>query len=84
VPDACTIGTPIKGYAARGPNAWRKLSANLGGLNRTLEIPDGIKKVEIFDLQGRLAYRFENSHNARTLQLPDGFRQGLYQVMMSK
>jgi hypothetical protein len=84
VPDACNIGTPIKGFKAQGPNAWTKLSANLGGLNRTLEIPQGIRKVEIFDLQGRKAYDFDNASGEKFLELPANFQQGIYQVLMSK
>lgn len=89
VPEACFYpytddAVGVKGYEGRGPNRWRKMSANLGGLNRLLEIPEGITTVEIYDLKGAKAYAWRNTHGSTSLVLPAGFRQGLYQVMMSK
>jgi hypothetical protein len=49
-----------------------------------LEIPQGIRKVEIFDLQGRKAYAFDNAAGEKFLELPANFQQGIYQVLMSK
>jgi cytochrome c len=83
VPSACLEGSLSKGFEFLGSGRWRKKSA-LGGLNGMLEIPQGIAKVEVFDMQGRNVFAFDNAARASSMRLPDGFEHGLYQVIMSK
>lgn len=89
VPEACAYPytddvTGVKGYAPRGEDRWSKLSASLGGLNGILEIPEGIRTVEIHDLGGRRVFTRNDLGGARSLRLPESLRQGLYQVRMSR
>jgi hypothetical protein len=89
VPEACfypytDVAVGVKGFERRGTETWRKMSATLGGIHGLLEIPEGIRHVEVYDLGGRKALTWRNDAGARSMRLPAGFPQGLYQVMMSK
>ena len=84
VPEACGSVGIQKGYVARGENKWMKKSVALGGMNGLLEIPEGIRSVEIYSLQGRKVFGFDNAARVASLKLPPELTQGVYHVMMSR
>ena len=54
----------VKGYAQRGAESWSKKALNLGRLQGVLELPEGIRTVELFDLRGRKALSLRNDAGA--------------------
>lgn len=76
-----TALTPREDHA-RGPRAMR-MTIGLDGANR-LHLPEGVKRVEVFALDGRKAFTIDNVAGLPFLELPSGMVHGIYQVRMTR
>ncbi len=81
VPEACETGSGLAQPATGKPESFRSLSVTLGG-SRIMAWPHGIRRLELYDMRGRLAFACERAGDAATLRIPEGTPQGLYQALM--